>query len=89
MTAVLCVGNLIVFILQLVKVKHKERNKPAITLLLGGSVKIKMSSQTPGQAHTTGIYCLKEDKEMSESQPFCRNHPANQGQTWDLYLAHF
>lgn len=46
----LCVGNWIAFILQLIEVKYKRRNKPTIALLLGGSVGIKMSGQPPSHS---------------------------------------
>lgn len=43
----LCGGDWIIFLLQLIEAKHKRRNKPTITLLLRGSVRIKMSGQPP------------------------------------------
>lgn len=45
--AALYIGNTIVLILWLIKVKHKEVNMLPISLLLFGNVGVRKSSQTP------------------------------------------
>lgn len=78
----LCAGDWIVFILPLIKAKQKMRNKPTITLLLGGSVRIKMNGQPP--SHGSEYWDMlsqrgKGRKGKRGSWSSCRNHPANQG----------